>query len=245
MCGGIKTLKHNVRTTLQPAYHQGRINHWANRANARGFALLGASHSHNQNTPLLVFHVFRLFTMRRNCRAFLLLCLLYTLRKLTWTKEHHTLLPKNWLEINASTGVRRNFSSGGQRRNFAYHFQVADNVMRMDVHKTLYLFYIPLVCAGWTSIHNLLSEMFSTIRLSEMLFLFINRLISAFFEQFLQISYNLRVINGQTNMSGEKTKNLTLSQNCFKQWQVERNVDKTIRQITKVTTPRRLKTLSR
>ena len=83
MCGGIKTLKHNVRTTLQPAYHQGRINHWANRANARGFALLGASHSHNQNTPLLVFHVFRLFTMRRNCRAFLLLCLLYTLRKLT------------------------------------------------------------------------------------------------------------------------------------------------------------------
>jgi len=44
-------------------------------------------------------------------------------------------------------------------------------------------------------------------------------------------------------MSCEKTKNLTLSQNCFKQWQGEWNVDKTIRQTTKVRTPRRLKTL--
>jgi len=66
-----------------------------------------------------------------------------------------------------------------------------------------------------------------------------------FFEHFLQISHNLRIINSQNNMTGEETRNLTLFQNCFKQWQVERNVDKTIRQITKVRTPRRLKTLSR
>jgi len=26
-------------------------------------------------------------------------------------------------------GVRRNFSSGGQRRNFAYHFQATDDAM--------------------------------------------------------------------------------------------------------------------
>jgi len=36
-------------------FSQGRINHWANRANVRGLAL------EYQNTPLLVFHVFRLF----------------------------------------------------------------------------------------------------------------------------------------------------------------------------------------
>jgi len=38
-------------------------------------------------------------------------------------------------------------------------------------------------------------------------------------------------------MSGEKT----LSQNCFKQCEVEIYVDKTIGQLTKVRTPRRLK----
>ena len=38
-------------------------------------------------------------------------------------------------------------------------------------------------------------------------------------------------------MSGEKI----LSQNCFKQWEVEIYVDKTIGQLTKVRTPRRLK----
>jgi len=37
---------------------QGRIKHWANRANARGLAL------EYQSTPLLFFHVFRLFTTR-------------------------------------------------------------------------------------------------------------------------------------------------------------------------------------
>jgi len=56
---------------------QGRINHWANRANVRGLAL------EYQNTSLLVFHVFRLFTTRQNCRTFWLLCLAYRLRKLT------------------------------------------------------------------------------------------------------------------------------------------------------------------
>jgi len=41
-------------------------------------------------------------------------------------------------------------------------------------------------------------------------------------------------------MSGEKT----LSQTCFKQWEVEIYVDKTTGQLTKVRTPRRLKKLS-
>jgi len=37
-------------------------------------------------------------------------------------------------------GVRRNFSRG-QRRHFAYLFEVADVAMQMFVHKTLYCFY--------------------------------------------------------------------------------------------------------
>jgi len=80
---------------------------------------------------------------------------------------------------------------GGKRQNFAYPFQVADDAMQMDVHKTLYLSN-PLVCAGRTSILNLLSEMFSALRLSEMLFLFKNCLISIFCERFPQISRILR-----------------------------------------------------
>jgi len=42
-------------------------------------------------------------------------------------------------------------------------------------------------------------------------------------------------------MRGEKT----LSQNCFKQWEVELYADKTIGKLTKVRTPRRLEKLSR
>jgi len=49
--------------------------------------------------------------------------------------------------------------------------------------------------------------MFFTLRLSEMLF-FPEQLIIHFFEQFLQISHNLRIINGQNNMSAEKIRKL-------------------------------------
>jgi len=42
--------------------------------------------------------------------------------------------------IPLSIGVRRNFL-GGQRRHFAYTFQVADDTMQTDVHKALYPFY--------------------------------------------------------------------------------------------------------
>jgi len=44
--------------------------------------------------------------------------------------------------------VRKYFSSAGQRRNFAYHLQVANDAIQMDVRKTLYTFYSPLVCTG-------------------------------------------------------------------------------------------------
>ena len=65
-----------------------------------------------------------------------------------------------------------------QRRNFVHPFQV-DDAMQMEIRKTLYTFY-PLVCAGWTSNLNLLSEFFSTLLLSEMLYPYINCLIPIF-----------------------------------------------------------------
>jgi len=37
-------------------------------------------------------------------------------------------------------GIRRNFSKGGQRRQFAYGFQVAGEAIQTDVRKTLYPF---------------------------------------------------------------------------------------------------------
>ena len=54
----------NGRLHMKTSPRQGRINHWANRANARGLAL------EYQNTALLTFHVIRLFTTRQNCRVF-------------------------------------------------------------------------------------------------------------------------------------------------------------------------------
>jgi len=45
------------------------------------------------------------------------------------------------LDRNQCThGRTRNFFQGGQRRNFAYPFQVADNAMQMKVFETLYPF---------------------------------------------------------------------------------------------------------
>ena len=58
-----------------------------------------------------------------------------------------------------------------------------------------------------------------------------------FFKHLLQLSHNLRIFKVHNNMSGEKT----LSQNCFKQWEVKIYVDKTIGHLTEVRTPRRFK----
>jgi len=69
----------------------------------------------------------------------------------------------------------------GQRRNFAYLFKVANDAMQMDVHKTLYSYHAISLC--WLNL-NLLSELFSTLRLSGIPFLFINCLISIFSSTF-------------------------------------------------------------
>jgi len=114
-----------------------------------------------QNTALLVFHVFTLFTTRQNC-SFLITALVYTrLKKLTtlafivWSdlKELNQTAPRSMIqELDRNQciqGVCRNFFQRGQRRNFAYPFQVADDAIQMDVHKTLYLFHPISLC--WLS----------------------------------------------------------------------------------------------
>ena len=94
--------------TLIMCNEQGRINHGANRTKSRGLAL------QYQNTFLLIFCVFRLFTTRQNCRVFNLPRLAYRLKKLStlsfivfewlkknWTKQHHALWASiQWFQIN-------------------------------------------------------------------------------------------------------------------------------------------------
>ena len=61
------------------------------------------------------------------------------------------------------------FPEGAQRRKFAYTFQFADDATQMEVHKTLYPFY--LISLYWLNLNSQsLSEMFSTFRLPEMFF---------------------------------------------------------------------------
>jgi len=163
----LKTAIWSIGETRQ----QGRINHYANRENALGLAL------EYQNTPLLVFHVFKLFTTRQNCRALRFLRLVYKLRKVTtlafivfdWLKQHHALWPKNYIEISASMCVRINFSRGGNVEILLILLRLLTMQCKWTFIKRLTL-SIPLVSAGWTSILNLLSEMFYTLSLSEMFF---------------------------------------------------------------------------
>jgi len=92
-------------------------------------------------------------------------------------EPNSTTLYDRRIEICASMGVLRFFSRGGQHRNFAYPFQVADDAVQMDVHKTLCPFYP--ISLRWLNLNSQsLSEMFSTLRLLEIIFLFIKTLIS-------------------------------------------------------------------
>ena len=147
------------------------------------------------------FSCFKLFSMRQNCRSFWLLRLVYRLRKprnlpfnvFEWleknrTTQYHTLWPNNKIEISASMGVRKNLSREGNI------FKLLLSLYRLLTMQWKWTFTKRwtlsslIVCAGWTAILNLLSEMFSRLRLSEMFFLTINCLLSIF-REFFQISY--------------------------------------------------------
>jgi len=65
-----------------------------------------------------------------------------------------------------------------------------------------------------------------------------------FFKHFLQMSHNLRIINGH-NMTGENTRKLDTLAKCFEQREVELERDKTIGQLTEVKHHAGFKKLSR
>ena len=74
-----------------------------------------------QNTPLLVFHVFRLFTTRQNSRAFRLVYRLgnwqfriyrFWVSQKNWTKQHHAVWPNRNQCIHGS-GVQRSGDARG------------------------------------------------------------------------------------------------------------------------------------
>ena len=156
-------------------YDQGRINHWANRANARGLAL------EYQNTRLLVFHIFRLFTTRQNCRVFWILRLVYRSRKLItlafivfeWPKRiepnrtalYHPRIRSKSVHPWTSAEI---FPGWGNVRIFLILYRLLTMPCKWTFTKRFTL-STTLVCAGWTSILNRLSKMFSTLRLSEMI----------------------------------------------------------------------------
>ena len=139
-------------------------------------------------------------------------------------------------------GVRRNISRGGSIDILLILFRLLTMQCKCTFTKRFTLSN-PLVYTSWTSILNLLSEMFSTLRLSSMPFLFINCLTPIFWALSTNKSYLRIIMNDRNNMSraAKKQESYTLLQNCFKQWEVEIYVDKAIGQLTKVGTPRRLK----
>ena len=149
-----------------------------------------------------------------------------------------------WLR-HWSMGVRRYVSWRGQCWNFAYPFQVAVDAMQMDVHKTIYPFYPISLC--WLNLNSqsFVWNVFYTSAIRNV-FSFHKLPNIHFFENFLQICHDLRIIStARTTWAVKQQESWTLSQNCFKQWEVELYFDKTIGQLTKVRTPRRLKKLSR
>ena len=82
--------------------------------------------------------------------------------------------------------------------------QVADDAMQMYLHKTLYPFYAISLC--WLNLNSqsFVSNVFYTSAIRNALSFHTLPNIHCF-EHFLvlQISHNLRIINGQNNMSAE------------------------------------------
>ena len=100
-------------------------------------------------------------------------------------------------------GRQQKFFLGGNVTILLSHFRLLTMQCKQTFTKRFTL-STPLVCAGWTSILNLLSEMFSALQKC----CFFHKLPNIpFFQQFLQLSHNLRIIiNGQNNTSGENNK---------------------------------------
>jgi len=143
-----------------------------------------------------LFYWFFMFIMRQSCRVFSLLRLVNRLRKPT-TLAFIVFEWLNRIEPNSTTpddlGIRSKsvhpwtsaevFPVGATSKFLHIPFRLMTMKCKWTFTKRFVLSN-PLACAGWTSILNLLSEMFSTLRLSEMLFHFINCLIAIFSSTF-------------------------------------------------------------
>jgi len=80
------------------------------------------------------------------------------------------------------------FPGGEKRRNFVYPVQVADDAMQVDVHKTLYHFHPHYFVLVEPQFSIFCLKIFSTLRLSVMLFIFIKCLVSTFSSTFYKKS---------------------------------------------------------
>jgi len=101
--------------------------------------------------------------------------------------------------------VRAEIFRVGATRSFAYPFQVADDAMQMDVRKTLYPFYPISLCCLNLNAQSFVRNVFYTLAIRNT-FSFHKLSNIHFFEHFLQMSHNFRIINIQNNMSCEKNK---------------------------------------
>jgi len=99
-------------------------------------------------------------------------------------------------------GRPQKFFQGGGNVEILLILQVADDAIQMNVQKTLYLFYTTSLC--WLNLNSqsFVWNVFYTSAIRNV-FRYTNYY-THFFENFLQISHNLIIINGQNNMSGEK-----------------------------------------
>jgi len=221
--------------------------------------MLRASRLNIKNSPLQVLQVFRLFTTRRNCRAFWLLHSVYRLGKLTtlacivfeWLKR---IEPKsttfNYPRISSKSmhpWASAEIFQRGATSKFCLSFSGCwrRNANGRSQNSLPYLYPISLCWLNLNSQYFVWNVFYNSAIRNAFSFHKLPNI--HFFKHFLQISRILRIINQRPEQHERRKKNkkLTLSQNCFKPWKVERNVDKTIRQITTVGTPRRRKALSR
>jgi len=95
------------------------------------------------------------------------------------------------------------FFQGGKRRNCAYTFQVTDDAMQMGVHKTLYPSYPISLCWLNLNFQSFAWNVFYTSAIRNVTSFYKLRNVHCF-EHFLQWCHNLKIINIQKNMRGEK-----------------------------------------
>ena len=103
-------------------------------------------------------------------------------------------------------GLPQKFFQGGNIE-ILFILQVSDDAMQTDVHKTLYPFCPISLC--WLNLNSqsFVWNIFYT-SVTRNAFSFHEYPICPFFEHFLQVSYNLRIINRQNNTSGENIRKL-------------------------------------